>query len=436
MGKEQSVSSHNNIATRHAPGNTLAMSRAIGILLMLMVAAAVAKAAPPVIALPNQPPTPGVTGDWGGERSKLVSEGLTVAAAIYEDYSKNFQGGVSTSQYASREFFDLDITFTTDQLLHWHGGTFFFNFLDHEGTDGTRALTGDAQGFDNQDGPRSDQIYQLYYQQMLADDTLRVKIGRIDSTTDFAFVTYGSSFLGSSFGYSPAITSFPTYPDPAVGAAVFWTPGEHLYASGGVAYANHSDRSGILSGAPYTLRGSSGGVFLVTEVGAKWTIGPDKLAGRLAVGGYHHTGTFQRFDGEDQRGASGMFAVFDQTIWQRRAPNPNSGDPAPSIGIFAQYGLADADISVIDQHVGVGLQWTGPIPTNSRASDVLGAGASCVHLSNQAGLSRDYELAIEAFYKLQFTPWLSLQPDLQFIVNPGGGTHDALVGTVRAELDF
>ena len=93
-----------------------------------------APAAP--FALPNQPPTPGISGDWLGRRSKLVDEGLTVSAAIYYDLSKNFTGGVSTARYASREFFDLDVTYTTDQLLHWHGSTFFFNLLDHEGTNG------------------------------------------------------------------------------------------------------------------------------------------------------------------------------------------------------------------------------------------------------------------------------------------------------------
>ena len=205
---------------------------------------------PATISLPNQPTTPGITGDWGGVRSRWVDQGLTIAAGIYYDYSRNLQGGISTSEGASREFFDLDITYTTDQLLNWHGGLFFFNFLNHAGDDGTKKLVGDAQGFDNQDGPNSSQIYQLYFQQLFADDKLRLKIGRIDSTTDFAFVTNGVAFLGSSFGYSPAITSFPTYPDPAIGAALFWTPDQTFYATGGIAYANRSDRSLILDGAP------------------------------------------------------------------------------------------------------------------------------------------------------------------------------------------
>jgi carbohydrate-selective porin OprB len=41
------------------------------------------------------------------------------------------------------------------------------------------------------------------------------------------------------------------------------------------------------------------------------------------------------------------------------------------------------------------------------------------------------------FYKAQILPWVSVKPDLQYITNPGGtGLDDALVGTVRAEIDF
>ena len=384
-----------------------------------------------VIALPNQPPTPGVLGDFGGARGHLVEQGLTIAAGIYFDSSRNFQGGLTTRGTASREFFDLDVTYTTDK--YWHGGTFFFNFLDHQGPDASGTLTGDLQGFDNQDAPHGDQIYQAYYQQLLANDAVRIKVGRIDATTDFAFTANGSAFLGSSFGYSPAITSFPTYPDPALGAAVFWTPGDHFYATGGIDYTNRSDRTGILTGSPYLARASAGGVFLIIEAGAKWTIGDDKLSGRVGVGGYHHTGRFGRFDQTVQTGTGGMFAVLDQTLWQS-IPGTT---PSPGVGVFAQYGLADGRVSPIDQHVGAGFSWTGPVPIQSRAADVTGVGASYVHLSTHATFARDHELAIEAFYKLQFTPWFNVQPDVQYILTPSGRAgRDAVVGTIRAELDF
>ena len=232
-----------------------------------------------------------------------------------------------------------------------------------------------------------------------------------------------TSFLNASFGYSPTLTSFATYPDPAIGAALFWTPTDHFYASADVSYISQSDRSGIISGSPYAVNPTAGGVFIIAELGGKWTVGSDKLPGRIAVGGFHHTGEFQRFDQTHQQGTSGIYAVIDQTV-------------SSSVSVFAQFGIADANISPIDTHVGTGFQCTGPLPGKARSADVFGAGPSFVHFSNQAVRSRDYELAIEGFYKLQLTPWFNIQPDLQYILNPDGNNRDAMVGTVRAELDF
>jgi porin len=50
----------------------------------------------------------------------------------------------------------------------------------------------------------------------------------------------------------------------------------------------------------------------------------------------------------------------------------------------------------------------------------------------------DAEVAIELSYRAQITPWLALQPDLQYIVNPGfdGSVDDALAIGVRAEIAF
>jgi porin len=395
-----------------------------------------AAVAPPAVVTPAQPPSPGITGDWWGYRSKWANDGLTVAAAIYYDFSKNLQGGVSTSQYASRELLDVDFTWTTDQLLNWHGGTFFFNFLNHEGTNGSTLLTGDAQMFDNQDGPGDTQIAQLFFQQMLADDQLRLKIGRMDSASDFAYTTNGSDFLGASFGTSPALLDFPTYPDPALGAALFWTPNSHFYLSGDVSDSNKSDRFGVLSGDPYNIDAAGGGGIVIAETGAQWSLGAQQLAGRLGVGGYRNTGTLERFDGGTQDGANGMYAVFDQTVWQEAAPASAGATPS-NIGIFGQYGLGDGHVSPFEQHIGGGFQWTGPIPSQARAADVLGVGASYVDFGSSAAFTEPYELELEGFYKVQLTPWFNVQPDVQYIIHPGGtGIPNACVVTVRVELDF
>jgi porin len=397
--------------------------------------------AQPVIALaqdtapatqPIPPQTFGVTGDWFGLRIRMANDGLTFAGTIDYDYSKNFIGGISIVNDASRELLNLNITFTTDQLLHWHGGTFFINLQDHEGSNGSTSLAGDAQLFDNQDAPRYIQLSELWYQQLFLDDKFRLKIGRIDSNTEFAQVTNASQFLNSSYGASPAILGLPTIPDAALGANLFWTPDPHFYLGAGSYYANRSDQSLILSGHPNTVDPTSGGMFSILELGAKWNLDKTQLPGRFALGGYDHNGQFERFNGTAQTGAAGMYAMFDQTVWQSSVPDSNR-----SVGAFAQFSVADSHVALITEQIGTGVQWTGPLPLSSRSSDIFGLGPTWVQFSNQSPTVDRYELAIEGFYKLQLTPWFDVQPDLQYIINPGGtGRPNALVMTVRAELDF
>jgi len=50
----------------------------------------------------------------------------------------------------------------------------------------------------------------------------------------------------------------------------------------------------------------------------------------------------------------------------------------------------------------------------------------------------DYEIVIEVTYQAQITPWLVIQPDLQYIIHPGG-TRDpgnALILGGRASITF
>jgi carbohydrate-selective porin OprB len=69
-------------------------------------------------------------------------------------------------------------------------------------------------------------------------------------------------------------------------------------------------------------------------------------------------------------------------------------------------------------------------------NDVLGFSAQYAHISHEAGLKYPYELAFEAFKKYQITPWENIQPDLQYILHPGGHLDDAIVLTLRWEIQF
>jgi porin len=96
--------------------------------------------------------------------------------------------------------------------------------------------------------------------------------------------------------------------------------------------------------------------------------------------------------------------------------------------------VTQGDINAIDRNIGAGVAWTGPI--ESRPVDVLGFGPQYAHFNSRAELPHPYELALETFYQWQITPWAFIQPDLQYIIHPGGRYADAVVATLRAQISF
>jgi porin len=52
--------------------------------------------------------------------------------------------------------------------------------------------------------------------------------------------------------------------------------------------------------------------------------------------------------------------------------------------------------------------------------------------------NKDYELMLELTYIIQATPWLQIQPDAQWIVQPGGSSDipNALVLGVQLGVDI
>jgi carbohydrate-selective porin OprB len=292
-----------------------------------------------------------------------------------------------------------------------------------------------VQVVDNLTADGRTQLAELWYQQSLWDDRVRIRVGKINANGDFAATANGVSFLNSSMGISPTVLAIPKYPDPALGAQVWVEPNEHLYLGAGI--FDGATQAGITTGdhAPTTLFGAPSDLFYIGEAGLKWNLPGGTLHGRAGVGGWHHTGDFARFDGSVDHGASGFYVVVDQAVWRE---HPDDKEDGQGIGAFFQFGWADENVSPIAEHIGAGAIWTGAIPT--RDADVIGLGVTCVVLSGKpgSGFDRSTETAIEWFYKYHLTPWAIIQPDLQYVINPGGLStrDDSLVAMLRVVFDL
>lgn len=370
-------------------------------------------------------------GDPWDVRSRLAERGVHFHADLTIDWTRNFRGGLRRSS-GVHHLLMAEISLDLDELLSLPGGLFLIEFQNNDGDLFSDRLTGDLQGYSDISEDRRTQISQLWYQQSFFDELLRVKVGKVDANTEFAFVENAGEFLNASMGVSPTIFVMPTYPDPATSINVFVAPHDAFQL--GFGFYDGALQRGVRTGSrgPSTFFDSHSDYFLIGEVGMLWSLGSAELPGRLGVGGWHHTGTFERFSGGRTSGTSGFYLVADQKIWRT---DLESAECDRGIGAFLQYGYADRAVSELHHHIGGGLTWTGPIA--SREQDVIGLGATYVHFSSPAGFDGSGELAVELFYQAQITPWLIVQPDIQYIRNPGGnGTRDVLVGTLRFGVSF
>lgn len=375
-----------------------------------------------------------LSGDWWGTRSALQNRGLSLEGNMTAEISKNIRGGANTERITAQYLLNISLTIDTEKLAGWQGGTFFANFQHTGGTDPSTDV-GDAQGLSSLGGGERTQLSEIWFRQSLfaGQELMWFKLGKIDVNSDFAFLDAASEFINGGMGLPVSDDILPTYPDAAFGAELFLTPVPWFYAGGGVFDGALAEgmRTGL--NGPKSLFASPSDLYLIGEIGFLWDIAG--YNGTLKTGLRYNTGTFERHNGSQQSGSAGGYVLGEQKIWRF---NPDDKEDARGMSLFAGIDWADEDVSTFGLHYSAGLSINGPI--SSRPDDVLGFGFSSARFSRADGspYRRESELALESFYRVQVTPWLSVKPDLQYIINPGGETayNDALVATVRIEVTF
>ena len=371
---------------------------------------------PPIVVEPNDgaPAVPGPT-----LRERLANRGLEPSLSLVVDTSLPFSGGVD-DRLTTRSLLTAGIAIDLATGLGWKGTTFYVEGYSQAGRDASVDV-GDVQAFSNIDGPNVALLSELWLEHESDGGELRVKVGKMDANSEFAAVDAAGELIHSSAGYSPTIAFLPTYPDPAVGLTLAarpydgWTAGVGLF---------NADENGVVSGR----RGLSARfdeLFVIAQVerafDEDWNLG----RGRVAIGGWHHTGDLARFDGGVADHTDGAFVVVEHDL--TRAEDAGRVDST----VFGQWGLADGDVAPVEGHFGIGLvsairfdeeTWrTGLYVSHANLSDAAGS-----------GLGGD-ELAIEIYNEIPIAPGIVLAPDLQLIVDPSGRNDigDAWVVTLR-----
>lgn len=386
-----------------------------------------AAASQPAVSPPAAPDYSGdLTGDWFGLRPKLQKAGVTFSGSLMTDGSYDLSGGLATRQSAYITLLTLNISLDTKTLFGLPGGTVFASYEGLWGQNGTATNGGSLQPYDLLDAAPFSTLYQLYYDQMVGQ-LLEVRVGRQDAGDFFAEPPDAQNFINNSPTAFPTLIGSPFYPYAAPGIVTVLNPNGALTFKSGAYYFDRFHPS-ALDQTLNTLEpaGQPVGVFLIAEGDYNWQINGN-LPGIMALGVTWRTGQLSALSGSVQSGGGSVYSYVDQTLWNDSANQ--------SLGTFATLMAADRRVSAIDFASQGGLVLTGLVP--NRTNDQLGLGYDWAHISSQSGLPKPYELGIEGFYAFNFGHGITLQPDLQYFINDGGGVYpDTMVATIRLSLAF
>ncbi|MBN2106204.1 MAG: carbohydrate porin [Deltaproteobacteria bacterium] len=369
---------------------------------------------------------------WGLHSTLEEKYGLSFELLYLQDIFWNTRGGINT--HDSGEYprlFGLYVELDTAKAGLWENGTFFLGLEHISGRNPSETQTGDWQWLSWLSSyERRNQVSEFWYKHTFFDEKLWIKLGKMESNYDFNYMEYSLEFLNSSAMFNPTLIALPTYPDQDWGAVIGVNPAQWFSCNFGV-YQGKINGSRSVGNTLDDLRGP----MLIVEPSFKYDLGG--LPGKVNVGAwwngrrfdaYHKHPTTHEYHGK----AYGFYGFVQQLLWKE---NPDAEDCSQGIGVFAEYGWAAKDRSEIEDFAGGGLRWQGAIP--GRDDDVMGLGAFTMYFSDQAGFADHSETALELFYKIQLTGWMALQPDVQYITNPGGdGNRNAVAVGGRLEFVF
>jgi len=358
---------------------------------------------------------PGITGTWDGQREYLDEHGFSLEAIYTGEFAKNFNANPVTANAQKKTVYqtntDLTLTVDTEKAGLWAGGTLFVYGLGNTGGNPTD-YTGDLQGYTNIEAPNQWIVHEAWYEQVFDHGRFSILAGLHDMNSEFYITEFGSLFLDSSFGIGPDLTgNVPAsiFPKAALGVRIKVKPTENSYIQAAM-YDGDSTTRGFKSVE---------GKLWVAET----AISSD--SGTYKVGYWQHTAN-KTFGAQTFSRDYGAYAVIDQELWEL--------DKHGLVGGFLQYGYTPKSRNEIYTYMGAGLHIHGIIP--SRGEDDLGLAVARVDFHASADAINVSETTLEMTYRLVATAWLTVQPSLQWIHNPGGNLAAPAVktGLLRFEV--
>ncbi|WP_207281185.1 carbohydrate porin [Pseudomonas sp. FW300-N2F2] len=411
-----------------------------------------------------------MTGDWGGERIKLIEQGIDIKADFVGEMGANLHGGYNDDKTARwSQQFGLGVALDLEKLAGWGDTEAKIQFTRRDGRNISNDRIGDPRAGTLSSSQevwgrgQTTRLTQLWIKQKYFDSKLDVKAGYFGEGEDFNTFPcefQNLAFCGSQAG-NWATGIWYNWPIMQAAIRVKYNLTPELYVQIG---AYNQNPSQLENKNRYKLSGSgTKGTLIPVEL--VWSPNINSLPGEYRVGYYKSTakaddvreddnGNDAATTGNAYRSHSskdGYWFVAQQQL------TTHNGDASRGLNIAANATFHDKETNVVDNYQSLMFVYKGPF--DARPKDDVGIGFSRIHVNedvkknselvNAANGVSDYdnplfaplrstEYNYEVNYGFHVTNWLTVRPNLQYITHPGGvdEVDNALVAGLKIQSVF
>jgi porin len=379
-----------------------------------------------------------------------VSDDSVAFSLLYRaDVMANVSGGLKQRTTALGNL-DIRLDVDLNRLLGWDGTSIGLHGIASHGGKPNANHAGSSQGVDNIEvDTNTAKIFQAWIQKQWLDDKLSVLLGLYDLNSEF-YVSHSTGIF--------------LHPAPGIGSELAQTglngPSVFPTSSMGLRVAYHLTpevymQAVVLDGVPGDPNNPRGthiqfndgdGALRVAELGYiprdKEGTGLPKTD-KYAVGAWSYTTRFEDLVDVDgagdpllRKGNSGFYVLAEKSLYQ------GMRNPGSHVDGFIRYGRAKDDFNQFSDYFQTGLVFNGMV--SGRDEDQFALSFATARTGDKYRLAAfnngqqatRHESIWEVTYRAQLTSWLVVQPNIQYVINPGADVQikDATVLGVRFEL--
>ena len=315
----------------------------------------------------------------------------------------------------------VQVAVDTGTAFGWKGGRFDFEGFYENATSLDTQYVGAIQdpSVIDTSGTALFRLYQAFYAQQIG--RTNILLGIYDLATEFDETKASDLFFNGAYGWTTTfdqsgLNGPSNYPNTSLALRIQQKLGRRWRLK--LAVVDGEPDSAKNPHATSVNINKANGVLLIGEL--------DYIASRttkLMAGAWGYTGSFPTLEASNANtvthrvyGSEGGYVGGTTRLYSITAHR--------GLDAFANIGIANGHVQVVDASIAGGLNFTGPFA--SRPYDKLGfaiglahAGNAYQNLQRATGNSVEaYETNFELTYRAPINDWLTVQPDIQYWINP------------------